>query len=140
MDDPLAGTFHLQLPRVWPYSFGFIQDDEDHEAEVYNAKAIQDLDDMSVLTLGVLAETWPHEYGAKARRRGILTQPVVFELDSEDELVLSGVVDLSKQDLAPTDLLQVLKGRTPFSRLDISHNKAVDKATLAQIMKEAGVQ
>lgn len=100
---------------------------------MWNLNAIKDLDDISVLTLDVLAATWPREY----RKTG--SQIPFADLDEmspppadKDEFA----VDLSGRNLSYVELLQALRDVAPFTRLDISRNTAVDKGTLSEILKE----
>lgn len=111
---------------------------------------------MPVLTLEVLAATWPREYSIKVGGEGTTDSPMAVDSDLDVDMCSSSasspksgtggadnpkastdsVVDLSGLDLSSTNLLNMLRDRPTFSRLDISNNKCVDKAALSQILKE----
>ncbi|KAJ3543049.1 hypothetical protein NMY22_g3282 [Coprinellus aureogranulatus] len=147
---PLTATEYLGA--YYPMSMDPLDGDEDQEAEVYNAKCLDHLDDVPVLTLDVLAATWPHEY-ARHRRAAPCLQSSIrdnAEISSLQSRIESGAVslresqgesqddtlDLSKRDIKPTEMLDVLRASPYFTRLDISSNPAVDKTTLAKILEE----
>ncbi|KAJ3530372.1 hypothetical protein NMY22_g8601 [Coprinellus aureogranulatus] len=142
---PLTATQYVRAYH--PKILDPLADEEAQTEEAYNLKAIADLDDLPVLTLDVLAATWPHEY--KLKEGDGATTPEdsggVGQSASGDDAkegvqstkaTEGSVVDFSRRGLSSTELLNVLKESAPFRRLDISHNSAVDKATLTDILAE----
>ncbi|KAJ3535280.1 hypothetical protein NMY22_g6559 [Coprinellus aureogranulatus] len=153
---PLTATQYLRA--YYPMNLDPSAGDGEQMEEAYNAKCIKDLDSMSVLTLDVLIETWPHEYSRRIRmpsyfRRGPSTDwdgiglslEPIDSLSSDDtpsecgggsvQVSKDSLVDLSNHNILPNELFDTLEGLPSFTRLDISHNAAVDKATVTQILQ-----
>ncbi|KAJ3546568.1 hypothetical protein NMY22_g2001 [Coprinellus aureogranulatus] len=144
-----------------PQDLDPLASDEDQEQEVLDDYALTQfagcLDDMPVLTSDVLAEVWPREFETDSETScddAVLDDtnyqaPPTAPVDSLNEVPMTletitgllraspdSVVNLSNRALLPEDLLKILSSLPPFSRLDISRNSAIDKATLSQIMQE----
>lgn len=112
-------------------------------------KAIDDLDDIRLLTLDVLAAVWPHEYRPEVDSDESSTVLREAATDCEDPKPSTSIdpsvapaatgdvtMDLSKRCLSSAEIFATLKEAGPFSRLDISHNPAVDKVVLIQLFQE----
>ncbi|KAJ3543047.1 hypothetical protein NMY22_g3280 [Coprinellus aureogranulatus] len=151
---PLTATQYMK-----PYnlqSLDPLAGDATQKEQALNDKAIGCLADMPVLTMDVLAETWPHEYevdpvatsyGNPAVDNTIGAVPSPALSTSQTRLPLESivkslkaltdcVVNLANCALLPEDLLDILSSLPPFTRLDISRNAAIDKATLSQVLQK----
>ncbi|KAJ3543041.1 hypothetical protein NMY22_g3276 [Coprinellus aureogranulatus] len=148
------------LRAYYPQNFDPLASDAIQKQQIRNdythTHLVGDLADMSILTLDVLAETWPKAYKSSAAETSSsdatwnvtdYRTPSPAPVDSPNEISLEtiieslrashdSVVNLSNRALLPEDLLKILSDLPPFSRLDISRNSAIDKVALSQILRE----
>ncbi|KAJ3546570.1 hypothetical protein NMY22_g2003 [Coprinellus aureogranulatus] len=134
------------------------------EEDSLNEAIIGRLASMPLLTLEVLAETWPHEYTVSAAMAASssdgsnlngaicrVSSPTPTPADSPNKIPLESVleslrtsrhsvVDLSNRALSPEDLHDILGGLPPFTRLNVSRNPSIDKAALVQILQKHRVE
>ncbi|KAJ3546633.1 hypothetical protein NMY22_g1976 [Coprinellus aureogranulatus] len=109
------------------------------EAEVYNAMSIKNLDSMPILRLDVLNGTWPGVYSQRIIDSYAGSSGNV-SIESKSGAESIGVfqdpfVDLSNLNFLPEKLLDMLESFPSFTHLNVSHNSAMDKATLSEILR-----
>ncbi|KAJ3530310.1 hypothetical protein NMY22_g8624 [Coprinellus aureogranulatus] len=135
---PLTASQYLRA--YYPIDLDPLTRDDRQEAEVYNAMSIKNLDSMLVLTLDALYGTWPGVYTERVLDSYISSSSEV-SIESKSGEGSVGVpqdpcVDLSNLNILPEKLLEMLESFPSFTRLNVSHNSAVDKATLSEILRQ----